>query len=164
MTFADIDAAFAEFARKVVHPDQITDSLLDAVPGSGRFIVIGAERNGRRIIRRAAERGAFVAAFDDFSDPRDPALLDDERRAAWGDRVRIIREPAELAPLLRGRFEGAPWIIAPADGPALAAAERVADLAAPATLLRWGARRDLIGGANLASIRAALDRPRALAG
>lgn len=161
----EIDAAFEEFAVKVVHPDQIADSMLDAAAAEGtggaeRVIVIGLEKNGRRLIRRAAARGLPVLAVDDFSDRRESELLSVEERAEWGGRVRFEQGVCENE---RG---DAAWLIGPCGGESLNGAERlVKRCAAPqAGTHWWNAHRAAIGAGNLARIHEALATNRAMAG
>jgi hypothetical protein len=78
--------------------------------------------------------------------------------------VRVTRESAELAAMVSGGFAGAAWIVAPMDGAAEAAANRVAGIAGPVRVERWSEHRDRIGVANLVRVRAALDRRAAKAG
>lgn len=164
-TFDQIDTAFAEFARKVVHPDAVADAMLDAadVRASSTIAVVGLEKNGRRLVRRAAARGARVIALDDFSNDREPALLDAEERAEWGDRVQLLRSASAVAALVPS---DAAWLVGPMEGPALAQAESLVQAHAPrwAAVQRWADHRDRIGIANLATIRRSLDHRRALAG
>lgn len=169
LDFADLDEAFVELARKVVHPDAISASILEAAraaqPGpTARLVIIGLEKNGRRLVRRAAGRGFEVLAFDEFSDPREPALLSDEERSAWGPRVQVAGSMSAFANQLAGDFMGAPWVLAPADGSAASAAARLAVTASPAHLERWHDHREAIGRENLARIRAALAHRPAMAG
>lgn len=169
LTFDGIDGAFSELARKVVHPDEIAGAIVDAAEAhatdaQARLVVVGQEKNGRRLTRLAASRGVRVVAFDDFSDTRELELISDEERRAWGDRVRITRDPAALADLTRGEFAGALWALAPLDGPAAAGAERLASAAGASPVERWSDRREAIGAVNHVRVRAALDRRVARAG
>lgn len=169
VTFDAIDAAFAEFARKVVHPDEIASAMIDAAdhPGHGapaRVVIVGQEKNGRRLTRLAAARGMRAVAFDDFSDARELALIAQDERAEWGDRVTITRDPAVFAELLHREFAGAPWMVTPIDGLAAAAAEGLVGGAGPSRVERWSEHREAIGAANHARVRAALDRRVARAG
>lgn len=169
MPFEAIEEAFAEFARKVVHPDDIARAILEAATtpiadGPSRLVIVGQEKNGRRLTRLAASRGMRVVAFDDFSDVRELELISDEERQSWGEQVRITRDPAVLADLLRTEFAGATWVLAPMDGPGAVAAERLAGLAGPSHIDRWSERRESIGAANHLRVRAALDRRAAKAG
>lgn len=164
-TFEQIDAAFGEFARKVVHPDVIADAMLDAagVNASSTIAIVGLEKNGRRLLRRAAARGATVVAFDDFSDEREPALLDAEERAEWGDRVTIMRDAGASAALVPTQ---SPWLVGPMEGATLDRAESLITSHAPdlANVQRWADHRDRIGVTNLATIRSSLDHRPAMAG
>ncbi len=175
MDFADIEPAFAEFGRKVVHPDTIVGSMLDAAE-SGRadspLVVLGLERNGRRIVRRAAARttgGAgsrLIVAFDDCSTQHEVDLLSNEERSEWGGggRVRIVRDAAELASLCAAECAGATWLVGPTEGPASVGAERLLAVVAPKRIERWADHRDRIGAANLLRINEQLNVRRAMAG
>ena len=64
-------------------------------------------------------------------------------------------------------FAGAAWMVGPADGPALAAAERlvgVVGVTGPQRVARWAAHREGIGAAHLRRVRSALEHRRAIAG
>lgn len=170
LEFAEIEAAFPELARKVVHPDTIADAMLDAAGRGGAtpcVVIIGLEKNGRRLVRRAAARGLNVLAFDDFSNPAEPALLSAEERAPWGQSVRIVRSGPEFEGWLRAESVGGReqhWMIGPVDGPALAAAERIAAAAAPSRIGRWNDARDRLASMNLVRIRDSLGQRHAMAG
>lgn len=170
MDFAEIETAFAELARKVVHPDAISDAMLEAAgrdPSRATVVVVGLEKNGRRLVRRAAARGLSVIAFDDFSSEAEAALLSAEERTAWGRRVRVVRDAAEFAGLLRAESIGGReqvWLVGPADGPGPAAAERVVGTASPRRCERWVEHRDRLGVMNHRRIIASLNERQARAG
>lgn len=171
MDYQDIDPAFAEFARKIVHPDAIAASMFDAAGVGGRsgntdtpVVVIGLERNGRRLLRRAASAGLRVLGFDDFSHEAELSMLSAEERSAWGQRVQVCRDRDEFAQRARARFTSAAWLIGPMEGTALTAAASFVSAARPSRIQRWSDHRESIGAGYEARIRDALSYQRAKAG
>ncbi len=79
--YEDVDAAVHELSAKIVHPDAIVEAMLESAAKLGHAseqgaIVVGLDRNGRRLVRACAARGWRVLAVDVSSDPRESALLE----------------------------------------------------------------------------------------
>ena len=155
-----IDAAFFELARKVVHPDLIADRMLDrcGVDRGGSIVVVGMERNGRRLARQAAARGWKALVFDDFSGAREADLLEE---LPGVEKVRDVGELGrriESSSADRAGPRWAPWVVGPMDAKGLDAAERsIGACGGAAKILRWGDQREKLGAANWEHLRRALD-------
>lgn len=152
MSYDQIDLAFWDLARKVVHPDQIADSMLDAATGHGaaRVVVAGMDKNGRRLVRRAAARGLPVVAIDDFSDQRELDLFDHEDRARFAERVQVVRDAAALPTGQSPTGRETAWLLAPMDADGIHGAERLLDACGRdrSNVQRWADHREKIGAGN----------------
>lgn len=159
------EAALAVLSRRSVHPDAVAASILGARDVRGRapeqgLVVVGLDRNGRRLCRRAAERGWRVLALDDGPDPREAGLLEPL------PGVRVCRDPARFRAELGGGFAGAPWatgLMPPGDDAALRRAAAACTVPTP-TARRWHEHRERLGEAVHALLRAAWEERPARAG
>jgi len=166
--FSSIDAAFAEFARKVVHPEELAATMLAGIASdrhraSPDVVVVGMEKNGRRLIRRAAGAGLRVIGLDDFSERGERELLSDEERRGWDDRVTLACNPDEVRRALKAASAAA-WLVGPMEGRTLEAADRLVDAGASARVERWSEHRTMLGEANLQRIRRSMAHRPAMAG
>lgn len=163
--FEDIDAAMAELAVKIVHPDAVCASMLDSAQRTGRareqgVVIIGLDRNSRRLARLAARRGWRVLVLDDFTDAAEARLLEPPAG------VRVARLAAEFAAATGAAFAAAPWITGQAMLDAQSIVQRTARAAeiSPRLTEMWEDHRRRLGAANLSLMQTALRAPMAKAG
>lgn len=165
LNFDDVEGTLVELSRKIVHPDQIADAMLDAA-GRGNtarehgVIIIGAEKNGRRMARNASARGWRVLILDDFSDRREIECLEPL------NACRVVRSSEHFADAIDNGFRGAPALcgLLGDAGPrtldtVMARAGRTAR-----ARITWHNHRELIGERCLMRMRQALATPVSKAG
>lgn len=164
--FEDIEPATRELAEKVVHPDAIVDGMLHRAERLGHaaeqgLVVVGVDRAGRRICRRAIARGWRVLAIDDVGDRAESELLEQ----AGG--LTIARPTALKNMSGCAEFGAATWLTGEQgpDGEArIAAAARSMGINARQIEL-WVDHKRELGQANIALMRRALtQQTAALAG
>jgi nucleoside-diphosphate-sugar epimerase len=148
---------------KIVHPDRIVDSMLGAAASAAEVertgvVVVGLDRNGRRLVRAAAARGWRVLAMDDFGDRREVELLEPL------PGVLVVRRSDCFAAEARA-FREAPWMTRLV-GTGEAEFRRIRKLAqtASAADVLWSEHRARLGEVNLGRMQHALDAPLARAG
>lgn len=167
MEYEDVDIALIELSRKVVHPDEVAESMLDAADGGETagehgVVVAGIDRAGRRLARRGAARGWRVLVADDWSDRREAECLEPI------PGVRVVRTAQEMN-AAGGEFAGANWVAGMIDERGDGSAARIARAAEqmgvrPTQIERWDDHRQRLGARNLLRMREALRVPRARAG
>jgi glycosyltransferase involved in cell wall biosynthesis len=156
----DPGAPIAELAHKTVHPDAISASMLNTIAARGpastaQIVVVGLEKNGRRLARHAAGRGLGVLALDDFNPDPEITLLEPL------PGVRVLRDRAEFAAAALDVSADAPWLTGLTTPDAGHTLRRVAAEARvrPRCIELWNDHRERLGAANLEKMRAALDAP-----
>lgn len=163
--YEDVEPAMHELARKVVHPDEIAAAMLADANTRGHaaeqgLVVVGLDRNSRRLVRSAARLGWRVLAVDMGTDSREGALLE----PAAG--VRITSEDGACKAVADG-FAHACWATGLVGADAariIGAAERAAKLGHPPRVEWWEDHRERIGFVNSRLMRDALTRRGRLAG
>lgn len=154
----DVDACLGELSRKIIHPDVIVGRMLElAEPSSGTrssIGVVGLDRQGRRLVRRAANAGWRVVAFDSWSDDSEIALLEPIAGA------QIVRDGADLRKTAERDNAGWPgvWLVGAGSSPERAL-DRVTSVVPGARVDRvvsWSNVQEKIGRGNLEMIDAAL--------
>ncbi len=144
-----IDTCLAELARKVAHPDAIADALLETcglAPG-GRVGVVGLNKFGRRLCRRAAGRGLGVLAVDPWSADEELALL---------EPIPGVRRVRDDAPPPDGPKA---WLLPPGLPDAAEAFGRLIGRTPGLTLRRWADMHDSIAAVSLDRLRTAAGGP-----
>jgi glycosyltransferase involved in cell wall biosynthesis len=163
--YEEIEPAMHELSRKVVHPDEIAAGMLKMAQARGHaaeqgVVVVGLDRNSRRLVRACAAKGWRVLAVDAGADAREAALL--EPTAG----VRVVREE-ELARGVADGFAGACWmtgLVGAIGTRAMESARRAAGVATDRTVEMWDEHRERLGSANLSLMRRALASPGRMAG
>lgn len=155
------ESAILELARKVVHPDRIAHALLDAAavstPMPLGLVIVGLDRNSRRLARLASSRHTRTLILDAFSSTAEAALLEPL------PHVQVLRDEAAFAPTVAQHFPHARWITGLAGRAATDHLTRTTRSAAidPARIDRWDAHRDALGESNLNTMLGALNPLRA---
>ena len=155
--YEDVDPAMRELAAKIVHPGEIAESMLESAAKLGHAseqgaIVVGLDRNGRRLVRACAGRGWRVLAVDVSSDPRERALL--EPLAG----TRTERTGSHLARVVSDGFADACWTTGLVGLEGVNCGAAVAQEAG-VRLRRvemWEEHRERLGARNFALVRDAL--------
>ena len=163
--YDDIESAMHELARKVVHPDEIVAAMLADSRTRGHaaeqgLVVIGLDRNSRRLVRAAARLGWRVLAVDMGTDAREGALLEPT------PGVRVVHEEGLIRAVADG-FAHACWATGLTGDIALrviADAQRVAMMPQLVRLVLWDEFRERIGFVNSQLMREALTRRGRMAG
>ena len=155
--YDDVEPAMDELARKVVHPDEIAAAMLADAQTRGHaaeqgLVVIGLDRNSRRLVRAAARRGWRVLAVDMGTDAREGALLEPSAG------VRVVREEGVERAVGDG-FAHACWatgLVGEGAASTVGAAERLAKPVRPVRVEWWEDHRERIGFVNSELMRDAL--------
>jgi hypothetical protein len=165
MSYNDVDACLVELSRKIVHPDMIVDTMLDSADRSGLarehgLVIVGAEKNGRRLARNASARGWQVLMLDDFSDDREIACLGNL------EGCRLERDPAKFSSAMADGFRNAPVVCGLIGEGGTMVMEKALSLAerSPKVRMTWHNHRELIGSRCLTRMRQAMATPIAKAG
>jgi glycosyltransferase involved in cell wall biosynthesis len=156
----DPDRAIEELARKVVHPDDIAMALLNAAaiasPMPLGLIIIGLDRNSRRLARLAATRGTRTLIFDSQTPAAEAALLESH------PLIELLRVPEAFASTIQQSYPRARCITGLAGASAQTTINQAARAANinPAHIDTWSTHRDRLGVSNLVHVQRALT-PRA---
>lgn len=147
-----VKLALPHLARTLVHPRDVTNAILNALPpATSHIVVLGLDRHARRLIRAASARHLRVTAVDPTLDTLPQTTLEPL------ESVHASRDPA---PALEAASAGAPVILVdsapdPAHPyPLELLAARLG--ASPSRTLRWSDHRDHLAALNQRAIHTLL--------
>jgi glycosyltransferase involved in cell wall biosynthesis len=148
--------AFEQLAAKIIHPDRVATAMLDAAacskPMGLGIVIIGLDRNSRRLARMCAHRGTRTLVLDHFTSDDEANLLEPL------PGVTVSRNTAEFKAIIAESYPNAKFVSGLTGPKARSLVEQTlghADVQ-HAHVERWDEHRDLLGRSNFAMIRSAL--------